>query len=138
MLRLSNSEAFYRITAARIARRFPLVFTLVEQRRLHLTAVCLLRDYLTPENHEELLRDATHKTKWQIQELLAKRFLDLTWSLEFASCPRRAQLRVERTRTSAMRPLSQIRWLSRRCQIDSNPNELSHASNHCRNTSSGP
>jgi len=74
VLRLSNSEAFYRITAARIARRFPEVFTLVEQRQLHLTAVCLLRDYLTPENHEELLRAAAHKTKWQIQELLAKRF----------------------------------------------------------------
>jgi len=73
-LGLSNSEAFHRITAARIARRFPIVFTLLEQRSLHLTAVCLLRDYLTAENHRELLNEATHKTKWQIQELLARRF----------------------------------------------------------------
>jgi hypothetical protein len=74
VLHLSNSEAFYRITAARIARRFPIVFALVEQRQLHLTAVCLLRDYLTTENHSELLSAAVHKTKWQVQELIAHRF----------------------------------------------------------------
>ena len=74
VLRLSNSEAFHRITAARVARLFPIVFKLIEQRRLHLTAVCLLRDYLTSENHQELLAEAAHKTKWQVQELLARRF----------------------------------------------------------------
>src|SRR4051794_25674486 len=74
VLRLSNSEAFHRITAARIARQFPVVFNLIEQRQLHLTAVCLLRDYLTPENHRELLGEAANKTKWQVQELLARRF----------------------------------------------------------------
>jgi len=73
-LGLSNTEAFHRITAARIARRFPIVFSLLEQRALHLTAICLLRDYLTLENHEELLTAATHKTKVQIEELIARRF----------------------------------------------------------------
>ncbi|HEY0468375.1 MAG TPA: hypothetical protein VGC79_29460 [Polyangiaceae bacterium] len=74
VLRLSNSEAFHRITAARVARKFPLVFGLLEQRQLHLTAICLLRDYLTAENHQQLLAEACHKTKWQIEELLARRF----------------------------------------------------------------
>src|SRR4051794_22005549 len=74
ILCLSNSEAFHRITASRVARKFPVVFRLIEQRQLHLTAVCLLRDYLTPENHRELLAEASHKTKWQVQELLARRF----------------------------------------------------------------
>jgi len=74
VLHLSNSEAFHRITAARIARRFPVVFELIERRQLHLTAVCLLRDYLTPENHQELLAEAAHKTKGQVEELLARRF----------------------------------------------------------------
>ena len=74
VLRLSNSEAFHRITAARIARQFPMVFNLIEQRQLHLTAVCLLRDYLTPENHQDLLAETCHKRKWQVQELLARRF----------------------------------------------------------------
>jgi len=73
-LRLSESEAFHRITAARLARRFPAIFGLIEQRSVHLTAVCLLRDYLTPENHRELLEEASGKTKLQVQELLARRF----------------------------------------------------------------
>jgi len=74
VLRLSNSEAFHRITAARIARRYPIVFSLIEQRQLHLTAICLLRDYLTSENHHELLTEVCHKTKLQIEDLLARRF----------------------------------------------------------------
>jgi len=73
-LRLSASEAFHRITAARIARKFPIVFRMIEGRELHLTAVCLLRDYLTQENHHDLLQAASGKTKWQVQELLARRF----------------------------------------------------------------
>ena len=44
-LGLSNNEAFHRITAARLARRFPVIFELLERRDVHLTAVCLLRDH---------------------------------------------------------------------------------------------
>jgi hypothetical protein len=73
-LRLSNNEAFHRITAARLARRFPVIFELLERRDVHLTAVCLLRDHLTIENHAALLREVSHKTKTEIEELLAQRF----------------------------------------------------------------
>jgi len=73
-LGLSNNEAFHRITAARLARRFPVIFELLERRDVHLTAVCLLRDYLTSENHAEVLREVSHKTKTEIEELLARRF----------------------------------------------------------------
>jgi hypothetical protein len=73
-LGLSNNEAFHRITAARLARRFPVIFELLERRDVHLTAVCLLRDYLTPDNHLELLREVSHKTKLEIDELLTRRF----------------------------------------------------------------
>jgi hypothetical protein len=73
-LELSNNEAFHRITAARLARRFPVIFGMLERRELHLTAVCLLRDHLTPDNHAELLAAATHKTKSQIEQLLARKF----------------------------------------------------------------
>src|SRR5260221_4476123 len=73
-LRLSENEAFHRIPAARLARRFPAIFGLIEQRAVHLTAVCLLRDYLTPKNHRELLEEASGKTKLQVQEMLARRF----------------------------------------------------------------
>jgi hypothetical protein len=73
-LGLSNNEAFHRITAARLARRFPVIFEMLERRDVHLTAVCLLRDHLTPENHAELLLEVSHKTKTEIEELLARRF----------------------------------------------------------------
>ena len=73
-LGLSNNEAFHRITAARLARRFPVIFELLERRDVHLTAVCLLRDHLTIENHAELLGQVSHKTKTEIEELLAQRF----------------------------------------------------------------
>jgi hypothetical protein len=73
-LGLSNSEAYSRITVARLARKYPLIFELIERRDLHLTAACLLRDYLTEDNHRELLTEASHKTKWQVEELIARRF----------------------------------------------------------------
>jgi len=73
-LSLSENEAFHRITAARLARRFPVIFGLIERRALHLTAVCLLRDYLTPDNHRQLLAEAVGKTKLQVLELIARRF----------------------------------------------------------------
>jgi HNH endonuclease len=73
-LGLSENEAFHRITAARLARRFPVIFGLLERRAVHLTSVCLLRDYLTPENHRELLEESSGKTKFQVQEMLARRF----------------------------------------------------------------
>lgn len=72
-LGLSENEAFHRLTAARLARRFPLIFRLIEERRIHLTGVCLLRDYLSEDNHAELLREASGKTKRQVLELLARR-----------------------------------------------------------------
>src|SRR5450432_4033589 len=73
-LGLSENEAFHRITAARLARRFPAIFGLIEGRAIHLSAVCLLRGYLTPENSRELLEEASRKTKAQVQEMLARRF----------------------------------------------------------------
>jgi hypothetical protein len=46
---------------------------LLEEGRLHLTAICLLRDHLTEDNHEALLREAAGKSKFEIEELIAKR-----------------------------------------------------------------
>jgi hypothetical protein len=43
------------------------VFSLIERRQIHLSAVCLLRDYLTPQNHLELLAEASNKTKLPAQ-----------------------------------------------------------------------
>jgi hypothetical protein len=57
-LALSESEAFHRLTAVRLARRFPLIFAMIARREIHLSGVCLLRDFITPENHRELLAEA--------------------------------------------------------------------------------
>jgi hypothetical protein len=71
---LSEGEAFRRITAARLSRRFPVIPELLERGAVHLSALVLLRDHLTDDNHSELLREAVGKSKLELQELLAARF----------------------------------------------------------------
>jgi hypothetical protein len=73
-LRLSEDAAYKRIQAARVARKFPVIFEAVADGRLHLTGVGLLAPYLTPENAGDLLAEAYHRTKAEIEELLARRF----------------------------------------------------------------
>ena len=73
-LRLAEDAACKRIQAARAARRFPAIFPAVADGRLHLTAVCLLAPYLTPENAGELLAAAAGKSKGEIEAWLAQRF----------------------------------------------------------------
>jgi hypothetical protein len=73
-LSLSDYEAFVRIAAARVARKYPVVFGMLDRRELHLTAVCEVRDFLTSENHQALLDEISGKTKLQIREILRSRF----------------------------------------------------------------
>ena len=71
---MSEDMAYKRIQAARAARRFPAVFPALAEGRLHLTAVVLLAPYLRPETADELIAAATHKTKAQVELVLAERF----------------------------------------------------------------
>jgi len=73
-LRLSKQAALKRIKAARAARQFEAILDAVAAGRLHLTGVVMLAPHLTRENAEELLAAATHKTKAEIERLLAQRF----------------------------------------------------------------
>src|SRR5215471_1553556 len=73
-LHLSEVAAYKRIRAARAARRFPSIFDAVARGRLHLTAVVTLAPYLIGDAAEALLKAATHKTKAEIEHLLAERF----------------------------------------------------------------
>jgi len=73
-LHMSDHEAFRRIHAARAARRYPRIFEMVARNELHLSALALLSQHLTEENHRELLSAAVHRTKRQIQHLLAQQF----------------------------------------------------------------
>jgi 5-methylcytosine-specific restriction endonuclease McrA len=71
VLHLSEHAAYGRIEAARAARKWPIVLDLLADGSLHLTAVSLLRPHLTDENHRELLAAARHKTKRQVEEIIA-------------------------------------------------------------------
>jgi 5-methylcytosine-specific restriction endonuclease McrA len=71
---MSENEAFRRLVAARLARRFPVVHRLLASGAVHLSALELLREHLTEENHAELLGAVAGKSKGEIQALLAKFF----------------------------------------------------------------
>jgi hypothetical protein len=70
----TEDEAGRRIHAARVARRFPVIFEMVASGELHLSTVNLLAPYLEERSGEELLFAARHKTKRGVEELLAARF----------------------------------------------------------------
>jgi hypothetical protein len=73
-LRFSEDAAWRRIQAARVSRRFPVLFQAVAEGRLHLTAICLIAPHLTPANVNELLRAVSGRSRGEIQEWLASRF----------------------------------------------------------------
>lgn len=71
VLCLSEGGAYNRIEAARAARKFPRVLDLLEAGALTVAAVRLLAPHLTAENHDALLDAASHKSKRQVEELVA-------------------------------------------------------------------
>ncbi len=73
-LHLSEDAASKRIHAARAAREFPAIFPALADGRLHLSAVVLLAPHLTEGTADELLAAATHRTKAEIEVLIAQRF----------------------------------------------------------------
>ena len=74
VLRLSEGGAYNRIEAARAARTFPMVLELLDQGALNLTSVRILAPHLTHENHRGLLAAAAHKSRRQVEELVARWF----------------------------------------------------------------
>jgi hypothetical protein len=73
-LHMSEPTAYKRIEAARVARRFPVIFDRVAAGDLGLTAVTLLAPKLTVDNHLDLLAAAVHRSKRELERLLAARF----------------------------------------------------------------
>jgi len=72
-LGLSRDEAKQRIHIARAGRACPGVFEALEEGRIHLTGLRLLAPHLTPDNAGDLLSAAAHKSKEDIERLLAAR-----------------------------------------------------------------
>ena len=76
-LHLSEDEAYKRIRVARTARRYPVVLAALAEGRLHVSGVLELRGYLTEENVDALVVAASHKSRSEIQVLLAEKFPQL-------------------------------------------------------------
>jgi hypothetical protein len=72
VLHLSEAEAYLRIAAARASREHPVLLVMLADGRLHLTGIARLAPHLTTENRDDLLKRATHRTKRQIEELVAE------------------------------------------------------------------
>jgi hypothetical protein len=71
-LHLSEAEAYRRITAARASRLHPMLLDMLRDGRLHLSGIAQLVPLLTAENCAALLERATHRTKREIEELVAE------------------------------------------------------------------
>ena len=72
VLHLSEAEAYLRITAARAARKHPVLLAMLADGRLHLTAIAKVVPHLTRENADFLLGRVAHRSKRQIEELMAE------------------------------------------------------------------
>ncbi len=103
-LGLSESEAYYRICAARAARQYPLVFELLERREIHLTTIALIGKRLCDENHRELLAEVGGKTKRQVLEIIARRWPKSAVASEVRRLPVRASA-VAAGPTGTLEPL---------------------------------
>src|SRR5688572_7743167 len=73
-LRLSEDAAVSRVSAARLARRFPELLDAVAAGELHLTGLLMLGPHLSRENLRDVLARAKHRTKKEIAKLV--RLLD--------------------------------------------------------------
>jgi hypothetical protein len=72
VLHLSEAEAYLRLTAARAAREHSVLLEMLADGRLHLTGIAKLAPHLTPQNRDLLLSRAVHRSKRQIEELVAE------------------------------------------------------------------
>lgn len=71
VLRLSESAAYRRIQAARTANRFPMIFDMLFAGDLTVTNVELLGPVLTEQNHRDLLHEARHRSKREVETMVA-------------------------------------------------------------------
>ena len=74
ILHMSEHESFLRMTAARASRKHPALLDMLADGRLHLSGIKLLAPHLTEANRKMLLNRAVHKSKREIEELVAELF----------------------------------------------------------------
>jgi hypothetical protein len=73
-LHLGEQSAYKHVWAVGLARRCPQLLDAIAKGRVHLAGVCELARHMTTQNAAELLDAATHKTRREIQCMLAERF----------------------------------------------------------------
>src|SRR5262245_21152211 len=74
-LKLSEDQAYYRIQAARAARRFPEILDRLADGSLTLTTLRMVAPHIH-EHDKQLLDDAAGKSKREVQELVVARAPD--------------------------------------------------------------
>ena len=70
-LHLSEHAAYGRIEAARAVGSYPVILEMLADGALTLTAIGLLRQHLTADNHQRVLTAARHKSKREIEAIVA-------------------------------------------------------------------
>jgi hypothetical protein len=70
-LHFSEHEAFHRIEVARASRRFPVILDRLRDGSLTQTSAAMLGRHLTAENAEALIEAARHKSKREVELLVA-------------------------------------------------------------------
>ncbi|HET9328861.1 MAG TPA: HNH endonuclease signature motif containing protein [Candidatus Eisenbacteria bacterium] len=86
-LKLSEEMTSKRVAAARAARQFPVIFAMVADGRLSLSAIAVLRPLLTQDDAEDLLAVAAGKTRLELEQLVAERFPRLELTTGLAAVP---------------------------------------------------
>ena len=86
-LGFSEDEACKRTQACRAARTYPVIFEMVADGRIHLTAINLLAPHLTPDNHVALLTQACGKKKTEVELLVATHFPQPTVATSLRKLP---------------------------------------------------
>jgi hypothetical protein len=71
VLHLAEGAAYNRIEAARAARRFPVLLDSLASGLITLTTIRLLAPHLSDDNHRELIAAAQHKSKRDVELLIA-------------------------------------------------------------------
>ena len=55
-----------------LSRKYPVILTMLEDGRLHLCGIGVLSKHLSDANYEEVLARATHKSKRELEKLVAE------------------------------------------------------------------
>jgi hypothetical protein len=71
-LLMSEGTSFRHIAAARIARNFPQIIALIASGEIHLSALALIRNLLTPDSFDTIISAVKRKTKREVQDFIAQ------------------------------------------------------------------